>query len=71
MTAYDYTKQKWVQGPAARGLLIAQKKQTLSLLFGNKGQSYADDMGVDRLEAIHGCQRALIELEAHKYEVER
>jgi len=39
-SAYDYDKQQWVVGPAARPILIKQLQQEIALCEGPRGGNY-------------------------------
>lgn len=57
LTAYDYDRQVWVEGEAARALLIAQLQSERALLQSPKGPQFA---GVTvALEMIEQQLRAL------------
>ncbi len=40
LTAFDYDKQEWVQGEAARPIRIAQIQETLEILWSDRGAQY-------------------------------
>ncbi len=43
--AFDYDTQQWVEGPAAKSILIEQARATLDLLRSPKGCSYLQAIG--------------------------
>lgn len=45
VTAFDYDTQQWVEGPAARPILIEQARATLDLLRSSKGCLYLQAIG--------------------------
>lgn len=51
-TAYDYTAQKWIQGPEALQLLRQQCRETLDLLEAPDGARYAKFVGRDHAEFL-------------------
>lgn len=60
IAAYDYDKQVWVEGEAARPLLIAQLKSERELLKGPMGPQFAGRYGVPvALEMVEQQLRAL------------
>lgn len=38
--AFDYDRQEWVEGEAAKPLLIAQIRETLEILWSGRGAQY-------------------------------
>lgn len=40
LTAFDYDKQEWVEGEAAKPILIAQLKESLEILYSGRGAEY-------------------------------
>ena len=38
--AFDYDRQEWVEGAAARPILIAQIKESLGILYSDRGGAY-------------------------------
>ena len=60
-TAFDYDTQQWVEGPAARPLLIEQARATLNLLRSPKGCLYLQAVGSpdDMTMAIAKAERHL------------
>jgi hypothetical protein len=52
MTTYDYENQRWITGPEAQRLCKRQLRDELELLRSEEGDSYADFIAVDRVEAI-------------------
>lgn len=52
LCAFDYSAQRWVEGEAARPLLIAQFQAEVDLLSGASGESYATFLCVDRAQAL-------------------
>jgi hypothetical protein len=49
--AYDYTAQRWVDGPAADRLRLAQLRQEAELLSGPAAASYAAFINLPDLPA--------------------
>lgn len=62
MYAYDYNQQKWVEGEAARKLLIEQAGEEISLLEGPRGHDYARRIPDDRLARIDRMKRVIARL---------
>ena len=56
MHAYDYDKQEWTEGPAAKKLRIDQIEAELALLTGPQGKEYADFLGQNLEDAIKAAQ---------------
>jgi hypothetical protein len=52
MHAYDYDKQEWTEGPAAKKLRIDQIEAELALLTGPQGKEYAEFVGTNLEAAI-------------------
>jgi len=44
MNAYDYDRQEWVEGEAARPLLRQQAQDHLAIVKGLNGQDYLDSI---------------------------
>lgn len=59
-TAYDYDKQCWVTGIAAKPLLIAQLRDSLDLLTGPRASEYAHTIkGQDLPSLVSAVRRQL------------
>ena len=63
MNAYDYKKQRWVEGPDAASLRVKQLTQDLQLLTGPKGQDFLNFTGskTPLAYAISNCRQRLTE----------
>ncbi len=57
--AYDYDRQRWVDGSEGAALLRQQARQDLELLRSAKGAEYAHWLGVDRFQMIHAARSVL------------
>lgn len=52
MTAYDYTRQCWVEGDEARQLLLSQVREEIALLASRDGDAYAKMIDANRDELL-------------------
>lgn len=66
--AFDYDKQEWVEGKAAKPLLIAQTKEVLEILWSGRGAAFLvnthkrGDLVVTVAEAIAISEKRLRDL---------
>ena len=62
LTAYDYDRQQWVHGEAARQLRIRQIREELALLRSDGGDLYAWNTNQNRAKALVALSEELVAL---------
>ena len=62
MTAYDYDRQEWVTGAAARDLHLKHLNDTLEILTGEGATTYCQMMNYDREQALASTLKQIEDL---------
>lgn len=63
IVAYDYDRQRWIDGEPARILRRRQLEEEIALFQGPTGEEYADFLGVNRFVALDLLQDSLRKVE--------